>query len=491
MNLEQIITTVVYDYLWGTPLIVIVLAVGLYLTIRTGFMQITMFSDSFKQVGRSLRRGKAGESGIISSFQAMSMALGTTIGVGNIGGVATAIAMGGPGAVFWMWIAGIFGLVVKTVEITLAVYYRSKDNEGNTYGGPNYYIHKGIGVEKKHKHFAVALGAIFAFGYVLAIFINIQTYTVSEAVAGTFNLNMNIVAIVYTIALYFMISGGIKQLGKIATIIVPFMCIFYIVGVLAVIIINLDKLPESIALIFKSAFTTTAAIGGFAGAGFSLAIKSGLSRSVFSNEAGWGSAPMIHASAKVNHPIKQGVFGIFEVFFDTIIICTLTALVIIISGAWHSGLDGATLTLSAFETGMGSFGRILLTFGIFFFGLTTSSGVYTQIEVVLRYILGNTKMKERLLTGYKWFYPIPSAALVFIASKYGLPGTSVWLISDAATAFPIFANMIAMFILTPVFIKLYKDYRARYKGIGKIDENYQVFYEGDNKSNQVDEPKSN
>ena len=297
---------------------------------------------------------------------------------------------------------------------------------------------------------------------------------------------MNLVAIVYTVALYIMISGGMKQLGKIATIIVPFMCIFYIVGTFVVLALNIGNIVPSIVLIVKSAFTPLAATGGFAGASVSLALKSGMSRSVFSNEAGWGSAPMIHASAKVNHPLKQGLLGIFEVFFDTIIICSLTALVIIVTGQWQSGLDGATLTLSAFETGMGFWGRIILAVGIFFFGLTTSGGVYTQVEVVLRYILGNSNIKQQLLTFYKWFYPIPSIALVFIASKNGLPGTTVWLFSDASTAFPIFANILALLILMPKFIDLKNDYTARYMNKGNVNPEFEVFYEGSNEENQVD-----
>ncbi len=205
---------------------------------------------------------------------------------------------------------------------------------------------------------------------------------------------MMTVGIVYTIALYLMISGGMKTLGKIAVMIVPFMCIFYLIGGLYVILVNIDKLPAAFALIFKSAFTGTAALGGFMGAAVTQAIKVGLARSVFSNEAGWGSAPMIHATAKVDHPVKQGLMGIFEVFVDTFIICSITCLLIIVTGQWSSGLDGATLTLAAFETGMGRFGRIVLAVGVFIFGLTTSSGVYAQIEVVVRYLIGNTPQKK-------------------------------------------------------------------------------------------------
>ncbi len=490
MGIEQIIEIIVYEYLWGIPLIIVVLAGGIYFTFASGILQFKFFKKSFQLMKESFEGNKkeleSTQTGVLSSFEAISVALGTTIGVGNIGGVAAAIALGGPGAVFWMWVAGLFGMAIKAVEITLAVHYRSKDANNESYGGPNYYMHKGIALEKNYGGIAKVLSALFAFGFILGIFLNIQTYTVSEAVAGTFNMNINIVAVIYTIALYYMISGGLKHIGKIAAIIVPIMIVFYIVGGLFVIFRNAQEIPEAFKLIFGSAFSGTAAFGGFAGATFKLAISSGMSRSVFSNEAGWGSAPMIHASSKINHPFKQGIFGIFEVFTDTFIVCSITALIIIVTGQWSSGLDGATLTLHAFEQGTGFIGRIILAIGVFLFGLTTSSGVYTQIEVVLRYVLGNSQMKDTLLNVYKWFYPIPSIALVFIASYYGLPGTTVWLISDAATAFPIFANIIALFILWPRFKKLLEDYKGRYLGEGKIDPNFQVFYEGSNESNNVD-----
>lgn len=478
MNLNDLASIIVYDYLWGMPLVLFVLFVGIYFTIRSKFLQFRFFKKSFSTAFKSFGQAdkKSGNTGVISSFEAMSMALGTTIGVGNIGGVAAAIALGGPGAIFWMWIAGLFGMVIKTTEITLALFFRSKEKNQDAYGGPNYYIHKGIGVERGHKHFAKILNFIFAFGFIMGIFLNIQTYTVSEAVGNTFNLNLNLVGIVYTILLYLMISGGMKKLGKIASIIVPFMCIFYIVGSLFIILIHSQNIIPSLKLIFESAFTGTAAIGGFAGASFKLAIQSGMSRSVFSNEAGWGTAAMIHASAKVDHPLKQGILGIFEVVFDTLIICSMTALVIMVSGAWSSGLDGATLTLYAFESGVGNIGRMVLAIGVFFFGLTTSSGVYTQIEVVLRYVLGEKPIKEKLLQFYKWFYPIPSLAMVIIATKFGLPGTTLWLISDASTALPIFANLIALIILFPTFEKLVKDYSARYLGKGERLPDNEIFY---------------
>lgn len=480
MSFIDIVSIIVWDYLWGLPLVAIILGIGLYITVKTGFFQFTGFklamSSALKNIFNKDKTVNK-EAGVLSSLEAMSMALGTTIGVGNIGGVATAIAVGGPGAIFWMWVAAMFGLIIKMAEITLAVYYRSKDENNEAYGGPNYYMKKGIGIEKKMPVVFKVLSFIFAFGFLQGFFINIQTYTVSEAVANTFGLGMVPVGIFYTVMLYIMISGGMSSLGKIAAKIVPFMCIFYFIGGIFIILKNITLLPSVFGLIFGNAFTGTAAFGGFLGATFSQAIKLGMSRSVFSNEAGWGSAPMIHASAKVDHPVKQGLMGIFEVFIDTFVICSITALVIIITGQWSSGLDGATLTLSAFELGLGRPGRIILAAGVFLFGLTTSSGVYAQIEVVVRYLIGNTPKKKAILSFYKWTYPIPSLLLVMIAVYYEFPGTTVWIFSDASTALPIFANVIALFILTPKFTELLKDYKARYLGVGKVDPNFKVFYD--------------
>lgn len=480
MSFIDIVSIIVWDYLWGLPLVAIILGIGLYITVKTGFFQFTGFklamSSALKNIFNKDKTANK-EAGVLSPLEAMSMALGTTIGVGNIGGVATAIAVGGPGAIFWMWVAAMFGLIIKMAEITLAVHYRSKDENNEAYGGPNYYMKKGIGIEKKMPVVFKVLSFIFAFGFLQGFFINIQTYTVSEAVANTFGLGMVPVGIFYTVMLYLMISGGMSSLGKIAAKIVPFMCIFYFVGGIFIILKNITLLPSVFGLIIGNAFTGTAAFGGFLGATFSQAIKLGMSRSVFSNEAGWGSAPMIHASAKVDHPVKQGLMGIFEVFIDTFVICSITALVIIITGQWSSGLDGATLTLSAFELGLGRPGRIILAAGVFLFGLTTSSGVYAQIEVVVRYLIGNTPKKKAILSFYKWTYPIPSLLLVMIAVYYEFPGTTVWIFSDASTALPIFANVIALFILTPKFTELLKDYKARYLGVGKVDPDFKVFYD--------------
>lgn len=481
MSIVDWINVIVYDYMWGTPLVVFVLGAGLYLSIRTGFFQLRGFRMAMKGAYRNFFGGKkeaeSKSAGVLSSMEAMSTALGTTIGVGNIGGVATALALGGPGAVFWMWVSGLFGMIVKSAEITLAVHYRIKDGDQEAYGGPNYYMQKGIGEEMNKKGLYLFLSALFAIGFSLSYFINIQTYTVSEALASTFDISMLGSSIVFTIVLYIMISGGLKSIGKWATVLVPFMCLFYLFGGLFIVIKNITVIPESIALIFGSAFTGTAAVGGFAGATMKLALQTGMARSVFSNEAGWGTAPMIHASARVEHPVKQGMLGIFEVFMDTFVICTMTCLIIMVTGQWNSGLEGASLTLSAFETGLGTFGRIVLAVGIFLFGLTTSSGLYAQIEVVLRYVVGESKIKKYALAFYKWTYPLPSLILVLIAVFNELPGATVWIISDAGVGLPIFINLLALVVLAPKFAALLKDYNARYLGKGTVDENYKIFYD--------------
>ncbi len=475
-----LIEKIVWDILWGLPLIVLILAVGIFFTFVTGFFQFRYFGYAMKETYKKFFKSNDTEkdSGAISPFEALSIAIGATVGVGNIGGVASAIAIGGPGAVFWLWVAGLLGQVIKVVEISLAVHYRTKDKDGKTFGGPTYYMRRGLGEEKNLKLLSKILAFIFIFGFGVGFFITMQNYTVSEAVSSTFNINMITVSIVYTILLYLMISGGLSSLGRIAAKLVPFMCAFYILGGIFIILKNISYLPGTLGLIFNSAFNGTAALGGFAGAAFTQVIKVGMSRAVFSNEAGWGSSPMIHASAKTDHPVRQGLLGIFEVFIDTIVICSITSLAIVITGEWSSGVSGAALTLSAFEHGLGSFGRIILTIGILLFGVTTSSGLYAQIEVLLRYVLGNSnKSTDKILTFYKWAYPIPGLALVIFAVMKELPGTSVWLFADMSTALPIFANIVALVILSPKFLALLNDYKARYMGIGKVDPNFKIFYD--------------
>jgi AGCS family alanine or glycine:cation symporter len=241
---------------------------------------------------------------------------------------------------------------------------------------------------------------------------------------------------------------------------------------------NIGTLPSAFGLIFTGALSGTAAVGGFAGAAVARALQMGMARSVYSNEAGWGTSPMIHSTAKTDHPVRQGLWGSFEVFVDTIIVCSITALVIIMTGAWTSGLDGATLTLSAFEMGIGTFGRYIIAASVFLFGLTTTTGWYAYYEILLRHLFRkNPKTKDSILNVYKWTYPVPGIAMVLLAVFGEVPGATLWLFADFTSAVPTFINIIAILILSPTFIALVKDYKGRHMGEGDYDKNFKVFYE--------------
>ena len=485
--MESILQSIL-DFLWGLPLIFTILFTGFYLTIRSGFFQFRFFNHIMKNtLGKVFKNKNSKDStgkGILSPLQAVSTAIGGSVGVGNIGGVATAIATGGPGAIFWMWLCSLIGMIIKATEVTLAVYYRNTDEEGNPYGGPTYYIEKGLGHEKGFKIWWI-FALIFGLGIFGTFFITLQNYTVSEALNATFNIGMIPSSLIYFGFTYVMIFGGIKGLGKIAGKIVPFMCAFYVICSFLIILFNITQIPSALVLIFKSAFTGTAAIGGFAGAAVSQVIRLGVSRSVFSNEAGWGTSPMIHSTAITDHPIKQGLWGAFEVFVDTGIVCTVTALTIIITGQWSSGLTGASLTLSAFEVGIGSLGKIILTIGIFLFGITTSSGWYSYYEILLRHAFkNNIEIKNKILKLYKPLYPIPGLVMVLYATYFGLPGQTVWIFADISSAIPTFINVAAILLLSNEFFKLLKDYKARYLGIGKVDPSFPLFYEDKIKNNK-------
>ena len=425
---------------------------------------------------RLFKGEEGGGDGTISPMQALSTALGSTVGTGNISGVATAIVVGGPGAVFWLWVAGLFGMLTKMVEITLAVFYRRKDADGNPYGGPTYYMEDGIGKRFKMPKVAWTLIILFFIGFFMGFFINIQTYTVTEAISTTFGWGMIPVAVVYTILLFIMISGGLKRIGDWCSVMVPVMCVFYLAGGLFIIFKNIDVLPAVIESIFVNAFTPTAAFGGFAGASVSLAMTTGFARSVYSNEAGWGTSPMIHASAKVDHPIKEGLVGVFEVFTSTFIICTITALAVLVTGLWSTGIDGANLTLTAFESELGMFGRIVIAISVFLFGITTASGIYVQSEAIFNHVIKNPKTVKVVINAYRFLYPLVALIMVFIAVLNGLPGATIWLLADASTALPILTNTATLIVLFPVFLKLLNDYKARYMNRGEIDPDMKIFY---------------
>lgn len=473
------------NFLWGLPIIVIILGTGFYFTFKTGFFQVFhlkhIFSETIYKIIKKGNKAEGEGKGLITPFEAVATAIGGSVGVGNIGGVATAMAVGGPGSLFWLWIAAFVGMILKMAEVSLGVYYREKDEKGDPYGGPTYYMEKGLGEEKGHKWWLIPAG-IFGGGIFSTFFITVQNYTVSEAVSAAFGIKIVYASIIYIVCNYILIIGGIKSLGKLAGKIVPFMCVFYVGAALYIVAINIGNLPATLGLVFRGAFTGTAAAGGFAGAAFSQVMRIGMARSVFSNEAGWGSSPMIHASAQTDHPIKQGLWGAFEVFIDTIVVCTLTCLVIIITGVWNSGATGATLTLNAFATGMGSASKIFIATGIFLFGVTTSSGWYAYYEIILRHLMKSSpKLKDGILKFYKIFYPVPGFVMVVLATTIGMPGSTVWLFADFTTAVPTFINIAVMLSLSGTFFKLFKDYKIKYilKEEVKPEDKIKVFYEED------------
>ncbi|WP_249870015.1 alanine/glycine:cation symporter family protein [Oceanobacillus saliphilus] len=468
-------------FLWGLPLILTIVFVGLYFTIGSGFFQFVHLPHILKETLLSLFRKKKKDNngkGILSSFEAVSTAIGGSVGVANIGGVATAIAVGGPGAILWMWLCALIGMIIKAVEVTLSVYYRNTDENGDPYGGPTYYMEKGLGGERNFKYWMIP-AVIFGFGIFSTFFITMQNYTISEAMSSTFNIGMIPASILFSILIYLVVFGGIKRIGKIAAKIVPFMVLFYIVAGLYIILSNFSQLGDVFSLIFTGAFGGTAAVGGFAGAAVAMVIRMGMARSVYSNEAGWGTSPMVHSTAKVDHPVKQGLWGAFEVFVDTIIVSSITAFTIIITGVWSSGLSGADLTLTAFEVGIGETGRIIIALSILLFGLTTLSGWFLYYEILLRHLFKNRKpkVKNTLLKSFIWLYPIPGTLMVVYAVSYGLPGQTVWYFADISSAIPTFINIVVILILSKQFFVLLNDYKARYLGIGQVDPNIVLFYE--------------
>lgn len=469
------------DLVWGTPLIILVLGSGLYFTIRSGFFQIINFKYVISETLLKMLKSPPPDEkrkGTLKPFQTLAIAVGAVVGPGNIGGVASAIALGGPGAVFWMWVAGVTGQLVKMVEVTLAVHYRSVHTDGTTYGGPTYYINKGIGQEMGWKKAGKTLSVLFWIAFMVSYLCNIENYTVSEAISSTFGWNMLAVSAVYVCCVYLIIWRDIKKIGEVAGMVVPFMCIFYIGSAVFILLKDAAMIPTTFRLIFEGAWNGTAAVGGFAGAAFARAIQTGLARSVYSNEAGWGSSAMIHATATTDHPIRQGVLGVFEVFVDTIVICSLTALIVINTGAWSSGLDGATLTLAVFTSAIGFWGRLVLLVGLALFGITTSIGLYMQFEALLQYAAANDPARQKLASLFnKCFYPLPGMLLLIYAYLNDLPSYKVWMFIDLSLGIPIFINLIAVLILTPKFTALLKDYRARYMGKGETVPGFKVFYE--------------
>jgi AGCS family alanine or glycine:cation symporter len=442
MNINSFINNIV----WGPPILILIVGSGLYLSIKTGFFSITKLGYILKNTFLKMFSKEQKGEGEVTAFQAVATALAATVGTGNIAGVATAIALGGPGAVFWMWFAAIVGMTTKFAEVVLAVHFREKTEDGRFVGGPMYYIEKGLGWKWMAVLFA-AFGTLASFG----IGNMTQSNSVALAVQGSFNIPPLATGIVLAVITGLVIVGGIKRIGAFTEKLVPFMAAIYIIGGLVILFTNIGAIPAAFALIFKEAFTGTAAVGGFVGSTMMLAIRYGVARGVFTNEAGLGSAPIAHAAATTDHPVRQGLWGVFEVFVDTLVICSLTALVIITTGAWQSGESGAVLTTLAFNTALPG-GGLIVTVGLMLFAYSTILGWEYYGERCLEYLAGT---KPIMVFRIIW------VIFVVIGAIGGLE--FIWSLADTLNGLMAIPNLVGVLFLSGTVFKLTKEFFAKEK----------------------------
>lgn len=444
------INSFVNGIVWGPPMLVLIVGAGLFLSSKTGFFSLRKLGYILKNTLLKMFAKESKGEGEVTAFQAVATALAATVGTGNIAGVATAIAAGGPGAVFWMWFAAVLGMTTKYAEVVLAVNYREKTSDGRFVGGPMYYITNGLGWKWLAVIFAV-FGMLAAFG----IGNMVQSNSVAAALESSFKIAPWMTGAVLAVITALVIIGGIKRIGAFTEKLVPFMAAIYILGGLVIIILNAAKIPAAFALIFSSAFTGKAAIGGFAGATIAKAMRYGIARGVFTNEAGLGSAPIAHAAATTDHPVRQGLWGVFEVFADTLVICSITALAIVTSGVWESGLTGAALTTEAFNASLPG-GGYIVSIGIVLFAFSTIVGWEYYGERCAEYLFGpKANMVYRIL----W---IP---FVVIGAIGGLE--FVWDLADTLNGLMAIPNLIGVLALSGTVFKLTKEFFAKEKITGK------------------------
>ncbi|HEM5006124.1 TPA: sodium:alanine symporter family protein [Streptococcus suis] len=435
------------NLVWGPPLLLLLVGTGVYFTLRLGVFQIGKLPTAFRLIFSSDQSGQ----GDVSSFAALCTALAATVGTGNIVGVATAITTGGPGALFWMWVAAFFGMATKYAEGFLAIKYRTKDANGQAAGGPMHYITLGMGQKWK------PLAIFFAISGVLVALLGMGTFSqvnsIASSMSASFGLAPQLVSIVTAISIACFIFGGIEKISDVSTKIVPFMAILYILASLIVLVVHWNELLPTLGLVLKSAFSPAAAVGGFVGATVKEAIQRGIARGVFSNESGLGSAPIAAAAAKSDNPVEQGLISMTGTFIDTIIICTLTGLTILVTGQWSvEGLEGAPLTQAAFATVFGNTGSIALTISLVLFAFTT--------------ILGWSYYGERcieFLFGTKSILPYRLVFVTMVALGGFLKLDLIWTIADIVNGLMALPNLIALLALSPVIIKETRQYFAKKK----------------------------
>ena len=458
------INSVLNGFIWGVPAMVCIIGVGIWLSVRTNFIQIREFAHAIKvTIGRMFHKDEA-EEGSVTPFQAVCTALAGTIGTGNIAGVAGAIAIGGPGAVFWMWCSALLGMCTKFSEVTLAVHFREKNSEGDWVGGPMYYIKNGLG---KNWHFLAyiyaVLGVLTVFGTGNATQVNTITAAIDSAlinfgaaedVSGLGTVNL-IIGIIIAILIGLVLIGGLKRIGSVTEKLIPFMALLYIVLSLGVIVLNIKAVPGVFADIVRGAFTPSGVTGGVVGSMF-LSMKKGVSRGIFSNEAGLGTGSIAHAASDTRDPVQQGFFGVFEVFMDTIVVCTMTALVILTSGVNinYGQAAGAELTISGFTSTYGGWITILTAVAMCCFAFSTILGWGLYGTRCLEFLLGS-KANRPFMVVYSL------VAIIGATADLGL----MWDIADTCNGFMVIPNLIALFLLSGTVVKLVKDYQKKHHGL--------------------------
>lgn len=433
---------------WGVPMIVLILGTGLYLQIRLGFMPILRIPQGFGMIWGSRKTGARAE-GEISPFAALMTALSATVGTGNIAGVATAIAVGGPGALFWMWMTAFVGMATKYAEVVVAVKYRVVDDKGEHAGGPMYAIRNGLG-----KRWGWLAGAFAIFGGLAGFGIGnmVQANGISSAMENAFGIEPWITGAVLMVLTGAVVLGGIKRIGAVAEKLVPAMCIGYIVCTGVVLITFADQIPAAFNLIFTHAFTPISAAGGFVGATVMMAIQRGVARGIFSNEAGLGTAGIAQAAGTTSNAVYSGLIGMMGTFIDTIIVCTMTALVLIVTGVWNGGLKGAALTAAGFDAAFPGFGGQFLAIAITIFAFTTILGWAYYGEKCWEYLVG---------TSVEVPYRVVWTLFVLVGAVTQLD--FVWLVADTLNAFMALPNLISLLLLSPVVVRLTQEYWAKYE----------------------------
>lgn len=435
-------------WVWGPVTMALLMGTGLYLTILLRGVQLRWLGRALREVlGKVFSRSHA--EGTVSPFQAVATALASTVGVGNIAGVSTAITIGGPGALFWLLVSGLLGMGTKFAEIVLAITYREKDDTGTFRGGAMYILKNGLR--------APWLGGLFALLTALAAFgigNMVQANSVAESAKATFGVPAEASGALVVLLTGVVILGGITRIAEVTQVLVPFMCLSYLLGAGIILLTHADRLPAVVETVLASAFSGHAAVGGFAGAGVMQALRFGVARGLFSNEAGLGSAPMVHATARTDHPVRQGLYGIFEVFVDTILVCLTTGLVVLVTGEWTRGATGAALAAKAFETGLpGVWGDVVVTTGILTFAFSTLLGWSFYGETATSYLFGTRAI-------------LPYRLLWLVAAWLGATGSLhvVWDVADTLNGLMALPNLVALLVLSPVVARSLRDFAARENG---------------------------